>query len=476
MPRMAARGSVPRRKPKALSTDAALACGPARSSREPAAFWAGSPGMFGSINRGSGPGRNRGNMPKPKDKPFAIPKPMVREAYRRVAANKGAPGVDEVTLGEFEADLENNLYRIWNRMSSGSYFPPPVRAVEIPKPHGGGVRVLGVPTIADRIAQTVVAMYLEPLVEPRFHPDSYGYRPGKAALDAVETCRRRCWKFDWVIDLDVQEFFDTVRWDLVVKVVEAVTDCRWVLLYVKRWLAAPLQHPDGTLQERDRGTPQGSAVSPVLANLFLHFAFDQWMARKFPGCPFERYADDAVVHCKSRRQAEYVRDKIAQRMREVGLRLHPDKTRIVYCCDSSRRGEHEQASFTFLGYAFRPREAVNGRTGEHFTSFLPAISPEALKAASDRLRALRIHRRTDLSLDDLARWLNPIVAGWMNYYGRYYRSEMYPLLRRVSLYLRRWAGKKYRRLRTYKRFKRWWAGLLKREPGLFAHWRWVRAF
>ena len=415
-------------------------------------------------------------MPKPKDKPFAIPKPMVREAYRRVAANKGAPGVDEVTLGEFEADLENNLYRIWNRMSSGSYFPPPVRAVEIPKPHGGGVRVLGVPTIADRIAQTVVAMYLEPLVEPRFHPDSYGYRPGKAALDAVETCRRRCWKFDWVIDLDVQEFFDTVRWDLVVKVMEAVTDCRWVLLYVKRWLAAPLHHPDGTLQERDRGTPQGSAVSPVLANLFLHYAFDQWMARKFPGCPFERYADDAVVHCKSRRQAEYVRDKIAQRMREVGLRLHPDKTRIVYCCDSSRRGEHEQASFTFLGYAFRPREAVNGRTGEHFTSFLPAISPEALKAASDRLRALRIHRRTDLSLDDLARWLNPIVAGWMNYYGRYYRSEMYPLLRRVSLYLRRWAGKKYRRLRTYKRFKRWWAGLLKREPGLFAHWRWVRAF
>src|SRR6266508_2096147 len=213
--------------------------------------------MFGSVNRGSGPGRNRGNMPKPKDKPFAIPKPMVREAYRRVAANKGAPGVDEVTLGEFEADLENNLYRIWNRMSSGSYFPPPVRAGEIPKPHGGGVRVLGVPTIADRIAQTVVAMYLEPLVEPRFHPDSYGYRPGKAALDAVETCRRRCWKFDWVIDLDVQEFFDTVRWDLVVKVVEAVTDCRWVLLYVKRWLAAPLQHPDGTPSRARQGHSAG---------------------------------------------------------------------------------------------------------------------------------------------------------------------------------------------------------------------------
>lgn len=413
-------------------------------------------------------------MPKSKDKPFAIPKSMVWEAYRRVAANKGAPGVDGVTLDEFEADLKNNLYRIWNRMSSGSYFPPPVRAVEIPKPHGGGIRVLGVPTIADRIAQTVVAMYLEPLVEPRFHPDSYGYRPGRAALDAVGTCRQRCWKFDWVIDLDVQKFFDTVPWDLVVKAVGAVTECRWVLLYVKRWLQAPLQNPDGTLYERERGTPQGSAVSPILANLFMHYAFDHWMVRTFPDCPFERYADDAVVHCASRHQAECVRDRIAARMEEIGLRLHPDKTKIVYCKDSHRRGSHEHISFTFLGFTFRPREAVNGKTGRHFTSFLPAISPEALKAASNRLRELRIHRRSDLSLNDLAGWLNPIIAGWMNYYGRYYRSALYPLLRRVSLYLRRWAGRKYKRLRTYKRFERWWTGILEREPGLFAHWQWVR--
>ena len=219
------------------------------------------------------------NMPKPKDKPFAIPKSMVWEAYRRVAANKGAAGVDGQALDEFEADLRDNLYRIWNRMSSGSYFPPPVRAVEIPKPHGGGVRVLGVPTISDRIAQTVAAMFLEPLVEPRFHRDSYGYRPNKSALEAVGTCRRRCWEFDWIIDLDVQKFFDTVPWDLVVKAVQAVTDCRWVLLYVKRWLAAPLQRSDGTLVERDEGTPQGSAISPILANLFMHYAFDSWMAR-----------------------------------------------------------------------------------------------------------------------------------------------------------------------------------------------------
>jgi RNA-directed DNA polymerase len=412
------------------------------------------------------------NMPKPKDKSFAIPKQLVWEAWRQVKANKGAPGVDGQALEEFESDLKNELYRIWNRMSSGTYFPPPIRAVEIPKPHGDGVRLLGVPTIADRVAQTVVAMQLEPLVEPRFHPDSYGYRPGRSAHDALAVCRQRCWKYDWIIDLDVQKFFDEVPWDLIVRAVKAVTDCRWVLLYVKRWLAAPLKHPDGTLQERDKGTPQGSAVSPVLANLFMHYAFDSWMARNYPDCPFERYADDGVVHCKSRRQAEYVLAAIAARMKEVGLRLHPDKTRIVYCKDSNRRGKHEHTSFTFLGYTFRPRKARR-KDGAMFTSFLPAISPEALKAKSARLRELRIHRHTNLTLEDLAGWLNPIVAGWMRYYGRYYRSALYPLLRRVNVYLRRWAGKKYKRLRTYKRFKQWWVRLLKREPGLFAHWQWV---
>ena len=415
-------------------------------------------------------------MPTSQVKPFDIPKQQVWEAYRRVAANKGAPGVDEVTLREFETDLKDNLYKIWNRMSSGSYFPPPVRAVEIPKPHGGGVRLLGVPTIADRIAQTVVAMHLEVPAEPRFHPDSYGYRPRRSALDAVEACRQRCWEKDWIIDLDVQKFFDSVPWDLVVKAVEAVTDTRWVLLYVKRWLAAPLQLPDGTLVERDKGTPQGSAVSPILANLFMHYAFDRWMARSYPGCPFERYADDAVVHCVSRRQAEEVLAGIAARMQEVGLRLHPDKTRVVYCKDGRRRGQHEHNSFTFLGFTFRARKAKGGRDGGYFTGFLPAMSTAALKAKSTELRAMRIHRSTDLILNDLARWLNPIVAGWMQYYGRFYRSQIYPLLQRVSSYLRRWAGKKYRRLRTHKRFQRWWSGLIDRQPGLFTQWKWVREY
>ena len=257
-----------------------------------------------SINRGLGPGRKREDMPKPEDKPFVIPKLMVWEAWRQVKANKGAPGVDGQDLDEFEADLKGNLYKIWNRMSSGSYFPPPVRAVEIPKPHGGGVRLLGVPTIADRVAQTVVAMHLGERAEPRFHPDSYGYRPGRSHWMRWRYAGQRCWKYDWMIDLDVQKFFDEVPWDLIVKAVQAVTDCRWVLLYVKRWLAAPLQYPDGILVERDKGTPQGSAVSPILVNLFMHYAFDTWMARNHPDCPFERYADDVVVHCKSRRQAE----------------------------------------------------------------------------------------------------------------------------------------------------------------------------
>jgi group II intron reverse transcriptase/maturase len=407
-------------------------------------------------------------------KPFDIPKIAVWEAYRQVAANKGAPGVDEQSLGEFEARLKDNLYKVWNRMSSGSYMPPPVKAVEIPKAHGG-TRLLGVPTVGDRVAQTVVANYIGEQVEPRFHPDSYGYRPAKSALDAVATCRQRCWKYDWVIDLDVQKFFDTVPWDLVLKALETVSTTPWVLLYVKRWLAAPLQLTDGSLQPRDRGTPQGSAVSPVLANLFMHFAFDVWMARNFPDCPFERYADDAVVHCVSKTQAEEVLAAISERMSDVGLKLHPDKTRLVYCQDANRRGSHEHTSFTFLGFSFRARKARN-RDGRCFSSFQPAMSPDARKAKGAQLRSMRLHRRTDLSLDDLARWLNPIVAGWINYYGRFYRTEMWPLLQRINTYLRRWAGMKYRRLRTYKCFSRWWAKVTTRAPRLFTHWEWVRTY
>ena len=269
------------------------------------------------------------NESKSQVKPFDIPKGMVWEAYLRVKANKGAPGVDRQSIEQFERDLQNNLFKLWNRMSSGSYFPPPVKAVPIPKAGGRGVRILGVPTVADRIAQTTAAMILERRVEPIFHPDSYGYRPRRSALDAVATCRKRCWKNDWVIDLDIRAFFDSVDHELLLKAVERHTDQKWVLLYVRRWLVAPLQQQDGTLVARNRGTPQGSAISPVLANLFMHYAFDLWLAREFPAVTFERYCDDAVIHCASEGQARHVRDALAARLAQVGLELHPDKTRIV---------------------------------------------------------------------------------------------------------------------------------------------------
>jgi RNA-directed DNA polymerase len=285
--------------------------------------------------------------------------------------------------------------------------------VEIPK-KDGGVRPLGVPTVAHRIAQTVVAQELEKVVEPIFDADSYGYRPGRSAHDALAVCRQRCWQFEWVVDLDVKSFFDSVDHQLLLNAVTHHTDLRWVGLYVQRWLTAPLQQADGSLIARDRGTPQGSAISPVLANLFLHYAFDVWMRRVFPSVPFERYADDAIVHCTNQAQAEHVRDAIAARLAECGLELHPDKTRIVYCKQSGRHGSHEHESFNFLGYTFRPRKAIN-KTGQVFVSFSPAVSIHAAKAMRKEIRAWRLHHRTSQSLEDLARAVNPVVRGWINY-------------------------------------------------------------
>jgi RNA-directed DNA polymerase len=408
--------------------------------------------------------------PKPDGKPFAISKRLVWEAWRRVKANRGAEGVDEESIQVFEANLRDNLYKVWNRMSSGSYMPPPVRAVEIPKKMGGS-RVLGVPTVADRVAQTVAYLYLEPEVEPVFHPDSYGYRPGRSAHHALATCRARCWRYDWVLDLDLKSFFDSLDHALVLRAVAHHTDLRWILLYVERWLKAPLQLEDGTLKPRDRGSPQGSAISPVLANIYLHYALDLWLVREFPAVPFERYADDVILHCKSKAQAQLVLDAIIERLAQVGLELNLDKTRIVYCKDSNRKGSHEHEQFTFLGYTFRPRRAWN-RAGELFVSFCPAVADDAAKAIRCTIRRWRLHLWSGKALDDLAREINPTVRGWFNYYGVFYPTELIQSLRRINDYLVRWAMRKYKRLRRHhRRAWRFLASVERREPALFAHWQ-----
>ena len=407
--------------------------------------------------------------PQPKVKSFEIDKRLVYGAWERVRANRGAPGVDAVGIAEFADEERDNLYKLWNRMSSGSYLPGPVRAAEIPKDHGAGIRVLGVPNVADRVAQTAAAMLLEEKLEPIFHPDSYGYRPGRSAHDALGVARRRCWKQDWVLDLDVRAFFDSVPHDLLLKAVAHHTQERWVLLYIARWLTAPMQMPDGTLLAREKGTPQGSPISPLLANLFMHYAFDTWMAREHPGCPFERYADDIVAHCDTEEQARALRVAIATRLGALGLELHPDKTKVVFCKDTNRAGDAEHTSFDFLGYTFRGRLA-RGRRG-YFVSFAPAISAKARKAVGQKIRAWHLNRRSGTDLADLAEEINPRVRGWFGYYGAFYRSELYSLAARIDEHLVRWAAQKFKRLRGKRAKARdWLHAVRENQPRLFAHW------
>lgn len=408
--------------------------------------------------------------PPGQAKPFCISKHVVWEAYKRVKANKGAAGVDSESIERLEKNLKNNLFKIWNRMSSGTYFPPPVRSVAIPK-KDGGERRLGIPTVSDRIAQTVVKMYLEPVVEPNFHPDSYGYRPKKSALDAVGSARQRCWKYDWVVDLDVRGFFDNLDHALVMRAVEKYTQCRWILLYVKRWLEAPVQLEDGTLVPRSKGTPQGGVASPLLANIFLHLAFDDWMRKMHPDVPFERYADDVVAHCKTERQAKQVLESIRQRLALCRLEVHPQKTKIVYCKDDDRRRGYPNEKFNFLGYTFRPRRSKNHR-GKFFVNFTPAVSNEAAKKMRQEMRSWRIHLRSDKAIDDLARMWNPVLRGWIQYFGRFYKSALSPVLRHFNALLVRWALRKYKRLRGHRRrAEHWLGGLARREPRMFAHWQ-----
>ena len=406
-------------------------------------------------------------------KPFSISKQVVWEAYKRVKANKGAAGLDAESIADFEISLKGNLYKIWNRMSSGSYIPPPVRVVEIAK-KDGGQRKLGVPTVSDRIAQMVAKLYFEPQVDKYFHPDSYGYRLGKSAIEAIATARQRCWRFNWALDLDIKAFFDEIDHKLLMRAVRKHTDCRWLLLYIERWLKAPAQLEDGSLVSRDKGSPQGSVISPLLANLFLHYAFDEWMRRNHSSIAFERYADDILVHCKSEGQARWIKSAIEKRLQQCRLQLHPNKTKIVYCKDSSRRGNYSNEKFDFLGYTFRPRLSKS-RKGEFFVNFSPAVGDEAAKSMRRAIRGWRIHRMSDKSIEDISRIFNPVLRGWLNYYGRFYKSALYPIFDQLNCALKRWAMRKYKKLRGRQRRARYWLGrIARREPILFAHWRYVR--
>ena len=403
-------------------------------------------------------------------KPYSIAKRTVWDAYQKVKANRGAAGIDDETIAMFEQDLSKNLYKLWNRMSSGSYFPPPVRQVEIPKA-SGGTRKLGIPTVSDRIAQTAAKLIIEPILDPMFHQDSYGYRPGKSAKQAVAITRERCWKHNWVVEFDIKAAFDQIDHSLLMKAVRKHVKEDWILLYIERWLTAPFETAEGTSVPRERGTPQGGVVSPILMNLFMHYTFDLWMKRTYSQCPFARYADDAVVHCRSQEQAEDVMQSIASRLAECGLTMHPEKSKIVYCGKRSQNKAYPTVQFTFLGFTFRSRMAKD-KYGGYFTSFLPAVSEMALKKMRETVRGWKLHRRTPATLQELAWQYNSTIRGWMNYYEAFYKSEMQGLYQYLDQKLMQWAGRKHKTLTRHKRRRSDWLSKMKDKlPGLFVHWR-----
>lgn len=407
--------------------------------------------------------------PKIAGRLFDVSKQEVWEAFKKVKANRGSAGIDGKSIEDFEARVGDNLYKIWIRLRSGSYFPPAVKAVEIPKSRGG-MRVLGIPTVADRVAQSVIKARLESVLDPIFDSDSYGFRPRKSAIQAIEVTRKRCWKFNWVVEFDIKGAFDNLDHSYLLMLLKRHTNCNWTLMYVERWLKSPLKLPDGSEARRNKGTPQGGVIGPLLMNLFMHYAFDIWIRKTFPDCRFARYADDAVVHCSNGTRAELVLRAISERLLKCKLEIHPSKSGIVYCKDSNRKLEHNRISFNFLGFGFRPRK-VRWKDGSYGTSFGPAISVTALAKLRQRIRTWNIHRCTEFSLKEIARMINATVRGWYNYYGSFRRSELNQITNLLNRKLAHWSRRKYKSLARHKRKSAAFIlQIQKSSPTLFAHW------
>ena len=397
---------------------------------------------------------------------------MIWEAYKKVRANKGSAGVDSISMEEFDANRSKHLYKLWNRMASGSYFPPMVKQVEIPK-KDGNVRKLGIPTISDRVGQMVVKMYIEPRLEKVFSTNSYGYRPYRNAHQALTAVRTNCWKTDWVIDLDIKGFFDNIDHSKLMLAIERHVPENWAKLYIARWLASPVLTKTGEIIiNKGKGTPQGGVISPLLANLFLHYGFDKWLEQNDPTVNYSRYADDVIVHCRSQQHAEQILQAIRNRMSQIGLELHPKKTKIVYCKDYRRQQKYPVVKFDFLGYSFQPRTSKSKKTKRLFLGFDCAISISSKKRIADKLGELKVHRMTAKSIVGIAKHLNPMIRGWIRYYGKFRISMLHKVFKLLNNRLVRWARKRYKRYKTsIKRAYRWFARVQEQFPNLFYHWQ-----
>jgi RNA-directed DNA polymerase len=407
---------------------------------------------------------------KEETRSIPITKMMVWDAYKLVKRNKGSAGIDSQTLEEFEKVRSKELYKLWNRLASGSYFSKPVKRVDIPK-GGGKTRPLGIPTVSDRIAQQVIKTYIEPRLDSEFVDNSYGYRPRKSAHQAVKEVQRNVRKYSWVIDLDIQEFFENVNHQLLFKALDVHVSESWAKMYIRRWLESPIQLADGTLKyPNGKGTPQGGVISPLLSNLFLHYCIDKWLAVHFPRIEMVRYADDMIVHCSTEEQAKNLLVKISTRLYQCGLKVHPEKTKIVYCKKDGRHMTGKSVQFDFLGFSFLPIMTKLKRGGS-FLQYDCKMSRKSKKRILQDLREMELHRKTRSTIQDLAIMLNPKIRGWINYYGKISRNSLKPVFYYFHHRLIKWILNKYKRFKGSKVLAvKWLRRITKDYPNTFYHW------